>query len=260
MLSPPVIVLTLLLIAILFFIFYKRPKKKINLPINYKELLVYHVAFYRGLKEENKIKFEEKLKDFLRYVHIEGVNTDVSELDKLLVASGAVIPTFGFLKWKYYNLNNVLLYPETFNREEFLASGFEKNTLGMVGSGAMQRVMILSKPALYVGFNNEVGKSNTAIHEFVHLLDKADGEVDGLPELLLSKQYKVEWNETVNKNIVMILNGESDINDYAATNKAEFFAVVSEYFFNNPDLFKTNHADMYDLMIKIFNQDPVQLE
>lgn len=190
------------------------------------------------------------------YVNIEGVHTNVDELDQLLVASSAVIPVFGFPEWKYYNLKNVLLYPQTFNKDEFLSSGFEKNTLGMVGSGAMQRMMILSKPALHHGFSNEMGKENTGIHEFVHLLDKEDGEVDGLPEALLKRKYNEEWQELVNKNMNLIIHGYSDINVYGTTNKAEFFAVVSEYFFNSPHLFKENHPGLYNIMSKMFNQDP----
>ena len=259
MLIKPLIVLTLLLLIVLFVIFYKKPKKKIILPPHYKQLLSDHVAFYQRLKDGNKIIFEEKLKDFLREIRIEGVNTLVSELDKLLIASSAVIPVFGFSNWKYNNLDSVLLYPSTFNRQEFLASGFERDTLGMVGNGPMQRVMILSKPALYEGFNNETGNSNTGIHEFVHLLDKADGEVDGLPETFLDKEYREEWNEIVYKNMTAIINGESDINNYAATNKAEFFAVSSEYFFSNSVLFRQNHQQIYHLLTKIFNQDPLHL-
>jgi MtfA peptidase len=259
MLIKPFIVLVLLFLIVLFVIFYKRPKKKINFPANYKEILSYHIAFYRRLSPENKIIFEEKLKDFLREIRIEGVHTTVTETDKLLVASSAVIPVFGFTEWKYHNLKNVLLYPATFNREEFLASGFEKNTLGMVGNGPMQRVMILSKPALYEGFHNEAGNSNTGIHEFVHLLDKEDGEVDGLPETLLGKEYRNKWNEVASKNMEAILHGESDISSYAATNRAEFFAVSSEYFFNNPELFRENHQDIYELLAKIFNQDIFRL-
>ncbi len=253
----PIIVLIMLALLIVFFIFYKRPKKKIHLPKNYQELLSQHVAFYRRLNEENKTRFDEKMKEFLSYVHIEGINTNVDDLEKLLVASSAVIPIFGFSGWKYYNLNNVLLYPETFNREEFLASGYEKNTLGMVGSGAMQQMMILSKPALHFGFDNETGKENTGIHEFVHLLDKEDGYVDGLPEALLKPKDSVPWLELINKNIEAIIAGYSDINIYGATNRAEFFAVASEYFFNSPHLFKENHAELYEIMAKIFNQKPV---
>ena len=166
----PAIVLLVITFFVLFFIFYKRPKKKVALPPNYKELLTAHVAYYNRLGKEGKRRFEDKIKEFLGYVRIDGIDTTVDDLDKLLVASSAVIPIFGFDKWQYYNLRNVLLYPASFNRDQFLAAGYEKNTLGMIGNGPMQRVMILSKPALHHGFSAERPKQNTGIHEFVHLL------------------------------------------------------------------------------------------
>jgi Mlc titration factor MtfA (ptsG expression regulator) len=150
----------------------------------------------------------------------------------------------------------VLLYPDTFNKDKFLTSEEDKQTLGMVGNGPMQGFMILSKPALHSGFANDTGKENTGIHEFVHLLDKEDGDVDGMPEALLQKQYAVPWLELINKNITAIMEDQSDINVYGATNKAEFFAVTSEYFFERPDLFKEKHPQLYELMTKIFHQEP----
>ena len=253
----PVIVLIVLALLILFFIFYKKPKKKIALPENYKELLSQHISYYKRLNAKNKVRFEEKIKEFLGYVRIDGIDTTVNDLDKLLVASSAVIPVFGFDKWKYYNLRNVLLYPGSFNKDEFLAAGYEQNTLGMIGNGPMQQVMILSKPALHFGFQIEPPKANTGIHEFVHLLDKEDGDVDGLPEALLNRKYNSKWIALVNKNIETILIGQSDINSYGASNKAEFLAVASEYFFNQPELFKENHPELFDLMCLIFNQNPM---
>jgi Mlc titration factor MtfA (ptsG expression regulator) len=246
-------------VMILVFVFYKKPKKKVSLPQNFKAVLDENVSYYKKLDEKSKLKFEEKLQEFLSYVHIDGVDTTVGELDKLLVAASAVIPIFGFKKWQYHNLRNVLLYPASFNRDEFLASGYEKNVAGMIGNGPMQRVMILSKPALREGFINKESTANTGIHEFVHLLDKEDGDVDGLPEALLNRKHNSEWIELMNKNIELILQKRSDFNSYGASNKAEFFAVTSEYFFNQPELFKENHRELYESMCLIFNQDPMKL-
>lgn len=250
------IVLILIIISVFIVLFYKRPKKKIVLAEADKKLLQDNVSFYRSLNDDERIRFEEKINEFLGYVHISGVNTTVEDIDRLLVAASAVIPIFGFPAWKYYNLREVLLYPESFDKEEFLAGNNKRNTIGMVGNGPMQRVMILSKPALHEGFANEMGKENTGIHEFVHLLDKEDGEVDGLPEALLNRQYAIPWLELMNENIRAINEGNSDINIYGATNKAEFFAVASEYFFKRPDLFKEKHAALYNMMEQIFHQKP----
>ncbi len=250
-------VLIAIVLMIVVFIFYKRPQKKVVLSENYRAILDDHVAYYNRLNDKNKLRFEEKIKEFLSYVRIDGIDTGVEEVDKLLVASSAVIPIFGFEKWKYYNLRNVLLYPASFNRDEFLASGYEKNTLGMIGNGPMQRVMILSKPALRSGFYDKESTANTGIHEFVHLLDKEDGEVDGLPEALLNRKHNSEWIRLMNKNIDLIMQEQSDINTYGASNKAEFFAVASEYFFNQPGAFKEKHSELFGLLCLIYAQNPI---
>ena len=248
----PVIILIVLTLIVLFAIFYKKPIKKVVLQSNYRQLLEENVSFYTKLDSNEKVLFEQKIKEFLGYVQIEGVGTQVEEIDRLLVASSAVIPVFYFQGYKYFNLKSVLLYPGTFNKEEFLTGGYEKNTLGMVGTGPMQGSMILSKAALHHGFTNKEQPNNTGVHEFVHLLDKEDGEVDGLPEALLRKKYDQQWLNLVDVNTHKINNGESDINSYATTNRAEFFSVVSEYFFNSPSRFKENHPDLYDMMSKMF--------
>lgn len=254
----PIIALIVLVLLIVFFIFYKRPGRKVILPSDFSDLLSQHVGYYRRLNGKDKLRFEEKLKEFLGYVRIDGIDTSVDDLDRLLVASSAIIPVFGFEKWKYYNLRNVLLYPASFNRNEFLASGYEKNTLGMIGNGPMQRVMILSKPSLHYGFQIESNKRNTGVHEFIHLLDKEDGDVDGVPEALLNRKDNEQWLALVNKNIVAMQNGLSDINLYGASSRAEFFAVASEYFFNCPELFKENHAELFAAMCTMFNQNPME--
>lgn len=233
---------------------YKR-KYKVELSTNYRELLKDHVAFYNKLDNAGKIKFENKVKDFLSYVRITAVNTEMTELDKILVASSAVIPAFGF-DWHYYNLSHVLLYDDTFDAYDFSVTAEDRSMLGMVGTGALQRIMLLSKPALQQGFANEMSRHNTGIHEFVHLLDKADGDTDGIPEELLQKQYTIPWIKYMREEIEKIKEGNSDINIYAATSQAEFFAVASEYFFGSPGHFKINHPELFDLMTKIFRQDP----
>jgi len=233
---------------------YKR-KYKVELSANYRELLQEHVAFYSKLDNAGKIKFENKIKDFLSYVRITAVNTEMTELDKILVASSAVIPVFGF-NWHYYNLSHVLLYDDTFDAYDFSVTAEDRSMLGMVGTGALQRIMLLSKPALRQGFANEISRHNTGIHEFVHLLDKADGDTDGIPEELLHKQYTIPWINYMSEEIEKIKEGRSDINIYGATSKAEFFAVASEYFFGSPGHFKINHPELFDLMTKIFRQEP----
>lgn len=156
---------------------------------------------------------------------------------------------------KYINLEEVLLYGDTFNRQ-FETEGNDRNIQGMVGSGYMNNKMLLSKHALREGFKNDSDKNNTAIHEFVHLIDMADGDADGLPKVLLAKQYSLPWLDMLYKKMQEIIDKKSDINPYGTTNKAEFFAVAAEYFFERPDLLEQKHPELHKLLQQIFKQDP----
>jgi MtfA peptidase len=248
--------------SILAFLLFRKKKtdlSNIMLPENYKEILQKYVAYYKALPVEKKSLFEEEVKLFLSYVRVHGVKNDVTDTDRLLVAASAVIPIFGFPEWHYYNLRDVLLYNDTFNADTFATEGNDRNVLGMVGSGTMSQMMILSKDALYQGFQNTSDKNNTSIHEFVHLIDKADGSADGVPETLMSKQYVIPWLKMIHKDIKEIVQHSSDINPYGATNEAEFFAVASEYFFERPDLFQQKHPELFSAMEKIFRQEPATL-
>ena len=223
-------------------------------PIDWRIILNQDVSFYNSLSEEEKNRFEYKVQEFLLNCRITGIETSVDTTDKILVASSAVIPIFEFNDWKYSNIHEVLLYPSMFNKE-FDTKGSDRGILGMVGSGYMEGKMILSQQALKHGFKNESDKKNTAIHEFVHLIDMTDGSIDGIPSLLLEKQYSIPWIDLINKKIDEIYDGESDINPYGGTNRAEFFSVVSEYFFERPKLLERNHPELYDLLKRVFKQD-----
>jgi MtfA peptidase len=252
-----IVLQVLLAISLIGFIliFWLNKKKKtviaIPPPAASRKILEEQVPFYQQLDENNKKEFEKRVEQFLASVKITGVKTTVEDLDKVLIASSAVIPIFNFPGWEYCNLNEVLLYPESFDHE-FQQEGEHRSIIGMVGSGALNNVMILSQHELRQAFINKTGKDNTAIHEFVHLLDKTDGSVDGVPELLLEKKYIMPWLQLMQKKIQLIMDNRSDINPYGATNEAEFFAVVSEYFFERPKLLKEKHPDLYALLEKIF--------
>jgi Mlc titration factor MtfA (ptsG expression regulator) len=229
----------------------KRTRLMAPISDHYRQLLNDHVQFYRQLDEEGKKKFEEKLQHFLSGIRITGVRTTVEDIDRVLIGASAIIPIYAFADWEYINLNEVLLYPETFS-EEFRQEGDHRNVEGMVGSGAMQYVMVLSQHALRQGFLNKTDKNNTAIHEFVHLVDKTDGDADGVPEVLLQHQYVLPWLDMIHKNIKEIMKNKSDINPYGATNQAEFFAVASEYFFERPDLLQSKHPELFAMLTLIF--------
>jgi Mlc titration factor MtfA (ptsG expression regulator) len=215
-------------------------------------LLKKNVLFYSKLTVADQKIFEEDVLFFLQHTRITGVDTTVEELDKWLIASAAVVPIFYFKDWKYNNLREVLLYSDAINIDFESTGTANRNILGMVGTGALQGSLLLSKKALHQGFDNTTDKHNTAIHEFVHLIDKADGDTDGMPDLLLDKQYVLPWINMIHEQMLEIAKGKSDIDPYAYTNKAEFFAVAAEYFFERPDLLQVKHPQLFDLLQHVF--------
>ncbi len=257
--SPITFIIIITIISIILYAWIRRRNSGWKVPQgpfpkDWRIILIRDVAFYNALSEDEKNRFEFKVHEFLLNCRITGIQTTVDTTDKVLVASSAVIPIFEFGDWKYSNIHEVLIYPSMFN-EKFDTDGPDRSILGMVGTGYMEGKMILSQQALKYGFKNESDKQNTAIHEFVHLIDKADGTIDGIPSLLLEKQYSIPWIDLINKKIDEIYEGESDINPYGGTNRAEFFSVASEYFFERPKLLEKNHPELYNLLEQVFKQD-----
>ena len=252
------LLLGIIAVAILLYLLLRRKKKTIKytgpVPESWKQILSEKVHFYRALSEEEKTQFENRIQHFLNTTRITGIQTSVELSDSLLTAASAIIPVFAFPEWEYANLSEVLLYADSFNRQFESGTG-ESNILGMVGSGYMEGKMILSKSALQQGFANEKDKKNVGIHEFVHLIDKADGAIDGLPEVLLKHAFALPWLDLIRKQMKEIHAGRSDVNPYGGVSEQEFFPVIAEYFFEQPELLKKKHPDLYKNLTEIFSVD-----
>ncbi|QJD94977.1 zinc-dependent peptidase [Mucilaginibacter robiniae] len=253
------VVVLLLLGLVAYWLFGKRSKPQLmvnqQLEEKYKALLTQHIAYYQKLNATDQTKFEGMIASFLQNIRIEGVGLEVDDTDRVLVASSAIIPIFGYEEWRYQNLTNVILYPDTFNND-FQFEGESRNIQGMVGSGYMNGQMLLSRAALLKGFSSQSGKQNTGIHEFVHLLDKSDGATDGLPENMLAHEYASPWLKMMHHEMQRIEKGHSDIDPYAATSEAEFLAVAAEYFFEKPGQLQQKHPELYQQLSRVFAQNP----
>ncbi len=224
-------------------------------PNKWRVFLLGKVPFYAVLNPADKALFEEDIMQFLAKVRITGIRTSVNDQDRLLVASSAVIPVFAFPEWTYNSLHEVLLYPDLFD-SKFNLDSKKRSISGMVGSGGiMENVVIFSKPALHHGFDNISDKHNVGIHEFVHLFDKEDGKIDGLPKVMMDNQATIPWMHLIHQNMKEMLDSKSDINIYGATNDQEFLAVTSEYFFQRPRLLKQKHPELYEALSKVFKTD-----
>lgn len=230
-----------------------------DFPIVWREVLTERVAFYLSLTEHEKARFEKQVQIFLADTRITGVHTQVDDTIRLLVAASALIPVFGFPNWEYRNLGEVLIVPDAWTLPKDPTKevkSLEGTLLGSVQGFQNQHYMRLSKTSLEQGFRDGMDRQNVGIHEFAHMLDGADGVIDGLPKVVLPPELLQPWTVAMQREIKAIRTGKSEVNPYAATNEAEFFAVVTEYFFERPEKMQEHHPELHELLSRTFRQNP----
>lgn len=101
---------------------------------------------------------------------------------------------------------------------------------------------------------------NVVIHEFAHKLDMRSGDADGVPPLHEGMSRR-RWIEVMSRAFddfqERVDHGEETLLDpYGAEWPAEFFAVASEAFFENPSLLRDEYPEVYDQLRLFYRQDP----
>ena len=102
---------------------------------------------------------------------------------------------------------------------------------------------------------------NIVIHEFAHKLDMLTGSFDGVPPLYPDTHIE-EWTKALDVAYTTLISQidhhkHTYINAYAATNPAEFFAVMCEYFFTSPHTLQKHCPKVYRQLKSYFRQEPV---
>ncbi|TWU06443.1 M90 family metallopeptidase [Stieleria varia] len=258
----PIFLIGLPIVLGMYFLLRRRSTRRLRVirgafPEAWEATLLSDVAFFRALDEPQRERFRNLVKVFLDEVRITGIRTTVDDRTRVLVAASAVIPILGFDDWEYNGLGEVLIYPDGFDEQYQNASG-DRHILGMVGTGHLSGVMILSQPDLISGFANPEDKRNVGIHEFAHLVDKADGSVDGLP-IGIDQPTAAPWVQWVGEELKSTSRGRHHIDDYAYTNEAEYFAVLTEYFFEAPEVLAKKNPQLYQMMQSMYRQNTKSL-
>ena len=121
--------------------------------------------------------------------------------------------------------------------------------------------VILSWEDVLAGASWEADGYNVVLHEFAHQLDLENGAVDGVPRLDDGRAYG-EWEEAFavayNGLLTAVEAGRpTAIDEYAAEGPPEFFAVLTEAFFETPGVVIEHYPDVYDQLRNYFQQDPM---
>ncbi len=104
--------------------------------------------------------------------------------------------------------------------------------------------------------------SNLVLHEFSHKLDMLNGRANGFPPLHPEMNLQ-RWTTVLSQAFArlqdQVFHHEAAcIDDYATTHPAEFFAVISEYFFMYPNVLQHYCAEVYEQLIGCYRQDPLR--
>lgn len=222
---------------------------RIRLNMNDCFWLNQRISFYSNLSKSDKIIFEDRVGLFLAEITITEVGKEIAEKSTCLyVASSAIITFWGLPYWNYGDLSEVIVYPGDFTNDNIIDT--KGPIQGKVHKGGlMDSTMIISLPSLVRGFTLNDGR-NVGIHEFAHLLDKADGSIDGLPISFDSAERKL-WYALVEKELRK-KKPESKINIYAYTGQSEFFAVLMEVYRENPNRIEKRFPELYVILERNF--------
>jgi Mlc titration factor MtfA (ptsG expression regulator) len=165
------------------------------------------------------------------------------------------------------SLQTIFVYPH-----DYVANDVEQIGPGVFSEGPSERLgeswhrgpVVLSwDDVLYDATDTHDG-CNVVYHEFAHQLDDENGPADGVPPLTDRAMYD-DWARVLTAEYERLVENVKHhrrtlIDEYGATNPAEFFAVVTETFFCKPVQLKNKHPELYEQFKIFYNQDPAERE
>lgn len=236
-------------------------------PAEWQACLSANVAYYRLLPAD----LQEKQRDVTRILIVEkhwegcGGLTLTDEM-KVTIAAQAAVLVLGFDGDYYPNVETILVYPQGFlvtSRRPEQGRVIREDILPYAGEAALQGPVVVSWSDARLGGLEAGDGRNVVLHEFAHKLDMRDGAADGAPYLRDAAQIDT-WARVMSAEFEKLVQqtqaGETTLLDpYGTTNAAEFFAVVTECFFEKPRPMQERHPELYAVLRDYYRQDPAVL-
>jgi MtfA peptidase len=201
------------------------------------------------LPPDLRSRFEDDVRIFVDEKRITGVDVDVTDELRLLVAASAVTLSLGWPSYEWEQLTEVLLYPDGFDRD------YNFGVRERVGETNRWGSVILSVPSLIESFEDPDDAYHVGIHEFAHLLDVDRLNFGGIPPGLDATRRR-EWVLLAESEMERLRHGRSVLDPYGAHDPVEFLAVAVEAFFEVPRAIRHRHAELYAMLSVYFSQDP----
>jgi len=247
------------------FITYKLLIKKLKkIPFPYENILL-KIPQYQKLPKDLQTKIKYSILLFIKTKQFVGVGVEVNDEIKVNIAFFGCLIVINKNEC-YDNLKYIYVYPHTIllNRTQNNGGIFNKQEFLIAGEAVGDSVIIAWNEAKREIFH--LKNHNVIIHEFTHELDFESGDVNGIPNLKKSDYY--EWINIIGNNYKEFKNKIINhkklekyalIDKYGSTNKAEFFAVLSEMFWTKPQTLKKHFPDIYKEFVKFFNFDSYKI-
>jgi MtfA peptidase len=216
-----------------------------------------------GLTPAEQERLREKVILFLHDKSFTAaMGTEVTEPVRLQVAAQACLLSLNLDERVYEGWSEIILYPDEFvpHRQIVDEHGVVHETrYPMMGEAWHGGPVIFS--AADVGTSAARDGVNVVLHEFAHKLDMQNGAADGLPVLHADMRVR-DWADAFGAAYDdfcrRVEAGEDTVLDpYASEAPAEFFAVLTEVFFETPVILADTYPDVYQQMRLYFRQHPI---
>ena len=221
-----------------YFVHFYPSLRKLN--PNQKVILKEQFAFYNKLKEKEKKYFEHRVASFINDKDFIGRNgIQITEEIKILIASTAVMLTFGFRDFYIGLVSKIVVYPEKFysiTNKKYHKGEFNPKL----------KALVISWEDFKFGYNTSKDNINLGIHEFVHAIHLNSLNERDISSTIFSDSFE-ELTQLLSKNksLRIQLMHSDCIRNYAFTNQFEFLAVIVESFLESPQQLKLKFPEVY---------------
>jgi len=231
---------------------FRRARVPEPFPEEWRSFLWDHAAHYRRLPGRLRTLFERDVQRFIAARRITGVETQVDDPLRLLVAASAATLSVGWPGYKWSEVSEVLLYSDDFDRDYVVG----RPQLG--GMAHVWGTVILSVPSLRHSFAYCEDSYHVGVHEFAHLLTFDRGQQIKVPVGLSPAQIQL-WETIEAYELKRVGAGESVVDLYA-WQPSEFFPCAAEAFFQKPIELRAAHRRLYRFLSRYFRQSPAWWE
>lgn len=205
-------------------------------------------SYYAQLSDEGKLRFLDRVQEFLEGVDIIGRDgMAITEDMKMQIAAAAVQLTFGLERSDIPSVQTINIFPTVFYSKLY--------NVHFKGLTTKNGIVSISWNDFEQGYANDSDRLNLGLHELAHALHISidDGSWDKNVEELF-----YEWQEYALQFFRRLKNREIRfLRSYGASNMHEFFAVCVEHFFELPHEFRTELPLLYGRTALLLNQDPI---